>query len=58
MWAPESPVWLEINGRRRILATCTPDDLEAQTAGYLLTEGYIETAAEISSLQIVNDPYE
>jgi FdhD protein len=55
-WAPESAVWLEINGRRRILATCTPDDLEAQTAGYLLTEGYIVRASEIARLQIVNEP--
>ena len=57
-WAPETPVWLEINGRRRILATCTPDDLQAQTAGYLLTEGYIKAASEIGRLEIVNEPFD
>ena len=57
-WPPESPVWLEINGRRRILSTCTPDDLEAQAAGYLLTEGYVDRAGDIVHLVVVNEPYD
>ncbi len=55
-WAPESSVWFEVNGGRRILTTCTPDDLHAQAAGYLLTEGYIKAATEISATEIVDAP--
>ena len=29
---PELPAWFEVNGGRRILTTCTPDDLQAHAA--------------------------
>ncbi len=51
--APEAPAWFEVNGGRRIVTTCTPDDLQAHAAGYLLTEDYIRNATEITSLEIV-----
>jgi FdhD protein len=56
-WAPEVAVWFEINGGRRILTTCTPDDLQAHAAGYLLTEGYITSASEISGTTVVDSPW-
>ena len=52
-WPQEAAVWLEVNGGRRIMTTCTPDDLKAQAAGFLLTEDYIDSAAELLDLEIV-----
>ncbi|MEO5511096.1 MAG: formate dehydrogenase accessory sulfurtransferase FdhD [Longimicrobiales bacterium] len=51
-WAPEAPVWFEVNGGRRIVTTCTPDDMHAFTAGYLLSEDYIRHATEIEEFDI------
>lgn len=51
-WPPEAAVWFEVNGGRRMLTTCTPDDVKAQAAGYLLTEDYISDASEIESMEV------
>lgn len=50
---PESAIWLEVNAGRRILTTCTPDDLKAQAVGFLRTEDYIHDISDIESMEIV-----
>jgi FdhD protein len=53
-WPPEAAVWFEVNGGRRMMTTCTPDDLKAQASGFLLTEDYVHSAAEILEIEIVH----
>lgn len=53
-WPPEAAVWFEVNGGRRMMTTCTPDDLKAQASGFLLTEDYVHSVSEILELEIVN----
>lgn len=54
-WPPEAAVWFEVNGGRRMMTTCTPDDLKAQAAGFLLTEDYVRSAAEILEIAVVEE---
>jgi FdhD protein len=53
VWPREAAVWFEVNGGRRINTTCTPDDLKAQAVGFLRTEDYIDTAADLEAFEIV-----
>lgn len=46
----EAPVRIVVNGRVAGVTSCTPDRLEALAAGWLLAEGYIGGAADLTSL--------
>jgi FdhD protein len=52
----EAPVWISLNGRRRIVLTCAPAAPEALAVGHLLAEGWIDRAADIRSLRAVAGP--
>jgi FdhD protein len=52
-WPREAAVWFEVNGGRRMMTTCTPDDLKAQATGFLRTEDYIDAAADVGGFEIV-----
>ncbi len=43
----EVPVWREINGRPAVTWMCTPDQLEELAIGWLHSEGYIDSLAEV-----------
>ena len=43
----EVPVWLEVNGEPLVTWMCTPDLLEELAVGWLASEGYIASAAEV-----------
>jgi FdhD protein len=52
---PESPFWLEINGRRVGSWTCSPEHLPALAAGWLLSQGYLDANRRPPALQLVDD---
>jgi len=52
----ETSWWLEVNGRRVTGGTMKPDHARALGAGRLLTDGWIDSAREILSLEVGLDP--
>lgn len=52
----EAPVWIAINGERRIMLTCTPTELPALAVGHLLTEGWISGAGDVAGVRAVHGP--
>jgi FdhD protein len=52
----EAPVWIAVNGRRRVVLTCGPSATDALALGYLLAEGWVDTAADVTSIRIVSGP--
>jgi len=54
--APEVPLWLEINGRRRTCWSATPGDIETLVLGYLLTAGYLESATQLQAFELLDEP--
>jgi FdhD protein len=53
--AAESPIRIEINGRRHIAWTGTALDLEELVLGRLLTEGYITARSDLLHLEVRTD---
>jgi FdhD protein len=51
----EQPVWIALNGVRRIVLSCSPVDTEALAFGHLIAEGWIGTAADVHSLTVSTD---
>jgi FdhD protein len=51
----EASFWLEINGRRIGSWSCTPGDLPALIAGWLLAQGYLDPLRRPPSLEVVED---
>lgn len=54
--SPETPFWLEINGRRRTCWTCSPQHVDTLVIGYLFTSGYIQSLEELQSLELLAEP--
>jgi FdhD protein len=54
--APESPIWLEINGRRRTCWSCTPEQIEELVLGLLLGSGYLDAAEDLLGLERHDQP--
>jgi FdhD protein len=52
----EAPVWISVNGDRRVILTCTPTAVEALAMGYLLAEGWIRSLEDVQSLTAVDGP--
>lgn len=52
---PESPFWLEINGRRVGSWTCSPEHLPALAAGWLMAQGYLDAQHRPPNLRLVDD---
>ena len=50
--AVEAEVQLSVNGDVWLGFHCTPDDLEALAIGFLYNQGFIQSAAEVETLQI------
>lgn len=46
----EQPVWIALNGVRRIVLSCSPADTAALALGHLLAEGWIRSAADVFTL--------
>jgi FdhD protein len=52
----EAPVWISVNGERRMGLTCTPTAVEALAVGHLLAEGWIRSLEDVQSLTTVDGP--
>jgi FdhD protein len=52
----EAPVWIAINGVRRILLACSPLNLEALAVGHLVAEAWVDGAAGIHGLRAAAGP--
>jgi FdhD protein len=52
----EAPIWISINGERRMILTCTPTAVEALAMGHLLAEGWIRSVEDVQSLTTVDGP--
>jgi FdhD protein len=52
----EAPVWIALNGVRRVLLTCSPADPHALALGHLLAEGWIDGAAAVTSAMVSTGP--
>lgn len=46
----EQPVWITLNGVRRIVLSCSPGDVSALALGHLLGEGWIRDAGDVHTL--------
>jgi FdhD protein len=51
----ERPLWIAVNGVRRIVLSCSPHDPAALALGHLVAEGWIQSAADLGSLTVVAD---
>lgn len=51
----EQPVWIALNGVRRIVLSCSPHEPAALALGHLLAEGWIRSAADVHSLTVSSD---
>lgn len=51
----EQPLWIALNGVRRIVLSCSPDDTAALALGHLLAEGWIHSTADIHALATTDD---
>lgn len=51
----EQPVWIALNGVRRIVLSCSPHEPAALALGHLLGEGWIRHAADVLSLTVSTD---
>lgn len=54
--ANEAPIWLEINGRRRVCWTCTPERIEELVVGRLLSDAYISATVELERFERIDEP--
>jgi FdhD protein len=52
----EAPVWIAVNGTRRIVLNCTPRLTTPLAAGHLLAEGWIRSAADLLDIVEVAGP--
>ena len=51
----ERPVWIALNGVRRIVLSCSPGDPAALALGHLLAEGWIRSLADVDTLTVSDD---
>lgn len=51
----EQPVWIALNGVRRVVLSCSPHEPAALALGHLFAEGWIGSAADVLSLSVSDD---
>lgn len=51
----EQPVWIALNGVRRIVLSCSPHDIADLALGNLVAEGWVRTPADVLALAVAND---
>jgi FdhD protein len=52
----ERPVWIALNGVRCCVLSCSPHEPTALALGHLLSEGWIETRAQVHALEVAEEP--
>lgn len=51
----EQPVWIALNGVRRIVLSCSPHDIAELALGNLIAEGWVRTPADVLTLDVADD---
>jgi FdhD protein len=51
----EQPVWIALNGVRRIVLSCSPHDIGQLALGNLVAEGWVRTPADVLALVTADD---
>ena len=51
----EQPVWIALNGVRRIVLSCSPHEPAALALGHLVGDGWAPTAADVHTLNVSYD---
>ena len=52
---PEIPIWVEVNGRRVAVWSCSPDHVRALAVGWLVAEGALTPGEELPDVELVDD---
>ena len=52
---PEAPIWLELNGRRIAVWSCSPEHIHALVVGWLVAEGGLAPGDALPELEIVDE---
>lgn len=48
----EQPVWIALNGMRRVMLSCSPHEIAALALGHLVAEGWIRGPADLRTLTV------
>lgn len=51
----EQPVWIALNGIRRIVLSCSPHDVAPLALGHLIGEGWVRSAGDVRALAVDRD---
>ena len=51
----EQPVWIALNGVRRVVLSCSPHDIAELALGNLIAEGWVRTPADVLTLAVADD---
>ncbi|HEX6940835.1 MAG TPA: formate dehydrogenase accessory sulfurtransferase FdhD [Longimicrobiales bacterium] len=52
---PETPIWLDVNGRRVAVWSCSPEHVQALALGRLVAEGYFAPGEPLPPVEVVTD---
>ena len=48
----EQPVWIALNGVRRIVLSCSPHDVLPLALGHVIGEGWVRTRADVLAMNV------
>ncbi|MFS8639012.1 MAG: formate dehydrogenase accessory sulfurtransferase FdhD, partial [Gemmatimonadota bacterium] len=52
---PETPIWVEVNGSRVAVWSCSPEHIRALAVGWLVAEGALAPGEELPDVELVDD---
>lgn len=52
---PETPIWVEVNGRRIAAWSCSPEHLRALAVGWLIAEGGLAPGGDLPDVELADD---
>lgn len=50
----EQPIWIALNGIRRVVLSCSPHEPEPLALGHLVNEGWVRSAADVHGLEVAH----
>ncbi|HEY8374935.1 MAG TPA: formate dehydrogenase accessory sulfurtransferase FdhD [Nannocystis sp.] len=52
---PETPIWVEVNGSRVAVWSCSPEHIRALAVGWLVAEGALAPGDDIPDIELLDD---